>query len=153
MLLLMSSTLLLACKSITPSVSETEQAEVTPLIMFQKTPCYGTCPAYNATFYSNGKVYYEGFRYAPLQDTATFYLSGQKLQTLQKQLKDLEYTSLDDNYLSPYTDLPSSYLTFYQDGKEVKRVKHQHGGPDALQQFVMYLQEEVTRLATGKTGK
>ncbi|RIJ41504.1 DUF6438 domain-containing protein [Pontibacter oryzae] len=127
-----------------------ERTEAIPILMFQKTPCYGTCPAYNATFYSNGKVYYEGLRYAPLQDTATFYLSGQQLHTLQKQLKDLKYTSLDDSYLSPYTDLPSSYFTFYQNGMEAKRVKHQRGGPDALQQFVTYLEGEVARLATEK---
>ncbi|WP_276495700.1 DUF6438 domain-containing protein [Pontibacter litorisediminis] len=116
------------------------------LLLFQKTPCYGTCPTYNATFYSDGTVLYEGFRYVPVQDTLRLQLSEKQLKQVEATLQGLDYTALDNSYLSPYTDLPSSYLTFYKQGKEVKRVKHQQGGPEKLQQVIKQLHELVIPL-------
>ncbi|WP_415837241.1 DUF6438 domain-containing protein [Pontibacter korlensis] len=116
------------------------------LLLFQKTPCYGTCPAYNATFYSDGTVLYEGLRYVPVQDTLSLRLTKNQLQEVQATLKDLNHTSLENNYLSTFTDIPSSYLTFYKDNKEVKRIKHQQEGPEKLQQVIKQLHELVMQL-------
>lgn len=118
------------------------------LLLFQKTPCYGTCPAYNATFYSDGSLIYEGFRYVPVQDTVKLQLTQEQLQKVQTSIQELNYTSLENSYLSNYTDLPSSYLTFYENDKEVKRVKHQQAGPQELQQTIKELHEMVMQLLT-----
>lgn len=116
------------------------------LLLFQKTPCYGTCPAYNATFYSDGKVFYEGFRYVPVLDTLTLQLTPEQLQEVKHAIQELDYTSLESSYPSPYTDLPSSYLTFYEGGREVKRVKHQQDGPEKLQKTIRQLHDLVMSL-------
>ncbi|WP_299757470.1 DUF6438 domain-containing protein [uncultured Pontibacter sp.] len=146
-LLWFSIILLSSCTKVKSQINQV-QAQVQPqkLLLFQKTPCYGTCPAYNATFYTDGSVFYEGFRYAPVQDTLTLQLSKEQLQTLKITVKDLDYTSLKDNYLSPYTDLPSSYLTFYEQDKEVRRIKHQQEGPKQLQEFIKELEQLVMQL-------
>ena len=120
------------------------------LLLFQKTPCYGTCPAYNATFYSDGTIHYEGFRYVPVTGALTLHLSEKQLQQLKETLDNLDYTSLEDTYLSPYTDLPSSYLTFYENDREVRRIKHQQDGPETLQQTITYLHELVMELLEAK---
>lgn len=120
------------------------------LLLFQKTPCYGTCPAYNATFYSDGTINYEGFRYVPVTGTLTLQLSEKQLQQVKEMLHKLDYTSLKYTYLSPYTDLPSSYLTFYENDREVRRIKHQQDGPEALQGTITYLHKLVMELLEAK---
>ncbi len=134
------------------STVQSTQAQEPPhkLLLFQKTPCYGTCPAYNATFYSDGSILFEGFRYVPVLDTVQLELTQEQLQKVQASLRELDYTSLESSYLSPYTDVPSTYLTFYEHDKEVKRVKHQQGGPEQLQQTISELHELVMRLLQEK---
>jgi len=135
------------------SIIHTQGHDVAPpqkLLLFQKTPCYGTCPAYNATFYSDGTINYEGFRYVPVTDTLTLQLSEKQLQQVKEMLHKLDYTSLKDTYLSPYTDLPSSYLNFYENDREVRRIKHQQDGPEALQGTITYLHELVMELLEAK---
>lgn len=135
------------------SINQSQGTDAAPpqkLLLFQKTPCYGTCPAYNVTFYSDGTVLYEGFRYVPVTDTLTLQLSEKQLQEVKEMLRKLDYTSLNDTYLSPYTDLPSSYLTFYENDREVRRIKHQQNGPETLQQTITYLHELVMELLEAK---
>ncbi|MCX2741622.1 DUF6438 domain-containing protein [Pontibacter anaerobius] len=148
-LVLLGSILLAGCVKGTAQRNE-PQKQPQKLLLFQKTPCFGTCPAYNATFYSDGSLLYEGFRYVPVQDTVRLQLTQEQLKQVQKSVQELDYTSLESSYLSPYTDLPSSYLTFYENDKEVKRVKHQVEGPEKLQQIIKELHELVMLLLTEK---
>ncbi len=114
-----------------------------PLLLFQKTPCYGSCPAYDATFYTDGRITYVGYRHAPVEDTLQLCLTTYELQQLKKALADLPYTSFADAYRSQRTDQPSTYLTFYQNSQPVKRIRHQEDGPAQLVQFQMMVAQLV----------
>ncbi|OKL41714.1 DUF6438 domain-containing protein [Pontibacter flavimaris] len=138
------------CASSTAQGTQAQQGALDKLLLFQKTPCYGTCPAYNATFYSDGSILFEGFRYVPVLDSVRLQLTPEQLQKVQASLRNLNYTALESSYPSPYTDMPSTYLTFYEQGREVKRVKHQQEGPAQLQQTIGELHELVMRLLVGK---
>lgn len=120
------------------------------LLQFQKSPCYGTCPAYEATIYQNGSVQFIGWEHVPVKDTVLLCLPRQQLLQLQTDIKQLNYMSLQDTYLSNWTDIPSTYLSFYQDGKEIKRIKHQTGGPEQLTQFQENLHKQLMQLLTEK---
>ncbi|WP_181163606.1 DUF6438 domain-containing protein [Pontibacter mangrovi] len=120
------------------------------LLLFQKTPCFGTCPAYNATLYTDGSIAYVGLRYVPIKDSLQLQLPEKEFLELRKALQELNYPSLQKTYLSSYTDLPSTYLTFYENGKEQKRVKHQQDGPKALQDFITTLHEQIMQLVQEK---
>ncbi len=115
------------------------QANREPLLLFQKTPCLGICPAYNASLYPDGNVVYVAFQTAQAQDTLQFQLTAPELTELKQLLKSLDYTTLERSYLSGWSDVSSTYITFYEAGKEVKRVKHQEGGPQNLVQFITWL--------------
>ena len=95
--------------------------------------------------YEDGSITYIGYRNAPVEDTLQLRLPKQNLQQLQEALAALNYISLQSTYLSQRTDQPSTYLTFYQNCREVKRIKHQEGGPPELLQF----QEMVEGMITG----
>ncbi len=106
-----------------------------PFLLFQKTPCYGVCPSYEASITANGSITFIGWEHVPVRDTLQLCLSPKDLATLRKEVQQLDYEALQNTYLTEWTDMPSTITTFYENGKQVKKVKHQEGGPDKLLQF------------------
>lgn len=90
--------------------------------------------------YTDGSVAYVPFKNALAQDTLQLQLTKQELQQLKQRIEGLEYNNLNTSYLSGWSDVSSAYFTFYENGKELKRVKHQEGGPQALLQFKGWLE-------------
>lgn len=122
-----------------------QQAE--PLLHFQKTACLGTCPAYEAAIATDGNVMFVGFDYVPSTDTLYFKLSAERLDSLKTEITRLDYSTLQDLYPTQWSDMPSTITTFYENGKEVKRVKHMEDGPAALKQFQERLNKTLLHLA------
>ncbi|WP_242918317.1 DUF6438 domain-containing protein [Pontibacter liquoris] len=141
--------LLAGCRAAAPDQAA-GKAPAQPLLFFQKPPCYGTCPAYEATFYENGSITYIGYQYAPAADTLYLHLAEPALQQLRQEIDSLHYTSLQPTYLSRATDRPVTNFTFYLDGKVAKRIKHQQGGPPELLQFQKMLETLLTELIAKK---
>lgn len=139
LLLYMISYMMIACNTISAQQQFGTQEEVQPLLRFQKTPCLGFCPAYNATLYTDGSAAFVPFEKGEAQDTLHLQLTQQEVKQIKQEIKALNYPSLKNEYLSGWSDIPSTYLTFYENGKEVKRVKHQEGGPEQLIQFQAYI--------------
>lgn len=121
-----------------------------PLLLFQKTPCLGTCPAYNATLYADGTVSFVEFRNALAQDTLQLQLPKAELEQLKTKIKSLNYHALQNSYTSQWSDNSATYLTFYEAGKKAKRVKHEEGGPQQLVQFQDWLHALIWQRAEEK---
>ena len=121
------------------------QQQNTPFLHFQKTPCLGICPSYEATIMESGRIRYIGYKHVPLLDTASFELSPQMLEELRQDVAALEYTTLNDTYLTDWSDMPSTFTTFYEQGKEAKRIVQEEGGPQPLLDF----QQKVHTLLMG----
>lgn len=135
--LLLTLPLLVAC-----AAGPVQQQVPVPLLHFQKTPCLGTCPSYEATVYTDGRIHYRGYEHTALNDTATFVLGKTELEDVISALESLKSTQLRDAYLTNWSDMPSTITTFFENGKESQRVKHQESGPEILLQF----QEKVHRM-------
>ena len=77
LLLTIGSLTLPACtrKAQPPQSATTKVAadtkEAGPVITFQRTPCFGTCPGYSMKVYTDGRVEYEGTRAVPLMENAS----------------------------------------------------------------------------------
>ncbi|RDV16402.1 hypothetical protein DXT99_04150 [Pontibacter diazotrophicus] len=121
-----------------------------PLLLFQKSPCLGTCPAYNATIYQDGSISFVEFKNALAQDTILFQLPEEELRQLKQELEKLKYKDLQNSYLSNWSDISTTSLTFYEDGKEVKQVRHEEGGPQRLVQFQEWLHKLIWQRAEEK---
>lgn len=132
---------------------QASQKQPTPLLHFQKTVCLGTCPAYEAAIATNGNVTFIGFDHVPSTDTLYFKLSAEKLDSLKNEIDSLDYNTLQDLYPTQWSDMPSTIITFYENGKEVKRVKHIEGGPAALKQFQDKLNKTLLHLAEKAAAK
>ncbi|MFD2512399.1 DUF6438 domain-containing protein [Pontibacter locisalis] len=130
-----------------------ELSAAPPLLKFQKTPCYGPCPSYEAAIMEDGTITYVGWEHVTVEDTLQTYLSKRELKQLKADISTLDYTSMQNSYLTDWTDMPFTYLTFYENGKEVKRIKHQKGGPEKLQQFKESLNDKILSLVKQKSQK
>ncbi len=146
--LLLALPLLVAC-----AAGPAQQQVALPLLHFQKTPCLGRCPSYEATVYTNGQIRYKGYEHTALSDTATMVFGKADLDALKTELEALQAMPLQDAYLTQWSDMPSTYTTFYQNGKETKRVKHQEGGPEALLQFQEKLHQKLMQLAEAEAQR
>lgn len=127
-----------------------QAAQAQPLLLFQKTRCYGACPAYNAIIYEDGSLRFEGIARVPAIDTLRLRLSKHEMIHIRKEIQALQYHALANTYSSQWTDMPATYLTFYQDGKEIKRIKHQEGGPRQLLNFQQQLHQLILHLVENK---
>ncbi len=134
--------LLICCRSSSAS-APLQAAAPLPFLHLQKPPCFGSCPAYNATVFTDGSIRFIRWREVPFEgDTVTLQLAPEALQKLQALKEKLHVDVLKKSYLSKWTDTPTFYLTFYAAGKVQKRIKHQEGGPEEL----LYFEKELNRI-------
>lgn len=154
-LTLMLSIALSSCATQATGQTGNSGQPVLPLLQFQKTPCYGPCPAYEATIMEDGSITFIAWGNVPIanDDTVKLSFSKQELHQLKTAIDELNYTSLQDAYLTEWTDRPTSYLTFYKDGKSVKRIKHQEGGPGNLITFQKNLHSQLMDLVAKEAKK
>lgn len=123
------------------------------VLQIRKTPCYGTCPVYEALLYQSGRVLYKGEEHVPEEGDFEMRLSPQTIEHLLKEAQNLNFFALAAYYPAQGTDFPSTYLTLYE-GNSYKTVRHQEGGPKRLRDFIQYtheaLEEAVREQVTGE---
>jgi hypothetical protein len=56
------------------------------MLRMERVLCDGECPAYALTIYSDGTVFYEGYRYVDLEGNAQTKLSNEQIQALLEEI-------------------------------------------------------------------
>ncbi|MDT4967893.1 MAG: hypothetical protein QOJ64_2630 [Acidobacteriota bacterium] len=104
-----------------------------PVITLERTVCFGSCPVYKLTIYSDGRVLYQGIRFVKRIGRAEGRISRKALDALVQEFTNNEFFGLYDAYVpgSPgcpqvATDLPSAIISLELNGKK-KTVRHYHG--------------------------
>jgi hypothetical protein len=130
-------TLLVAAWATTAAADSTVPQPAAGKLMasLQRTACYGTCPIYKVTVFSDGTLKYEGERFVKKTGAQSGTISPAELAELRKAFAQADYFALHDKYESyDVTDNPSA-ITFFDDGKRKKTIAHYHGdrsAPEAL---------------------
>lgn len=86
-----------------------------PIIQFQRTTCYGKCPAYTVSIFSNGMLRYMPKSNAPLEKPASTRISRKELTALKKEFIAAGFSLLNESYPekgSAPGDLPRCIITF-----------------------------------------
>ena len=86
-------------------------------ISMKRTPCYGTCPQYQVTIFSNGLIKYEGKRFVDKIGCFHSKLSRKKIENIVSLVNKINYFKLDSVYSSNVTDLPSVVTEVIVNGK------------------------------------
>lgn len=118
-----------------------------PVLVYQRTPCYGRCPAYTATIFADGRVEYDGQRFVPLLGKHTLSLSPTKVAALVAEAKRINFSSLAERYAGNTSDLPATIITVQPAGEPLHAVYASEGIPEQLQAYINYLNGQLDPLA------
>jgi len=112
-----------------------------PVIIFKKTPCFGTCPHYTATIYPDGRVEYEGIRFVQLEGKHELQLPEAIVSAILQKANEIHFSQLQEQYLAGVSDLPSTYLTLPLADGTTKTVVVEPGRhtPTELQDLLTYI--------------
>jgi hypothetical protein len=118
-----------------------------PVLIYQRTPCYGRCPAYTATIFADGRVEYDGQRAVPLLGKHTLSLPPATVAALLAEAKRINFSALADRYAGNTSDLPASIITVHPAGQPLHAVYASEGIPANLQGYINYLNGRLDPLA------
>ena len=124
-----------------PPVRREPDAPV-PLATIRRSGCYGQCPTYEATIYSNGRATYRGKRFVPKEGLFEAQISPTQLAALRRKIVEVNYLDLAPSYPTDprrkLVDLPTVYTAVHVDGRQ-HDVANNYLAPEALRQFEAYL--------------
>src|SRR5258708_3948269 len=69
-------------------------------ITLERTACFGTCPVYKVTLYSDGKVAYEGKEFVKEVGERSGKISAADFQRLGQQAQQIGFFDLKDKYVT-----------------------------------------------------
>jgi hypothetical protein len=105
----------------------------TKVITLERTVCFGACPNYKLTIFSDGRVSYEGIRFVKKMGKATGHISRAKLSNLVRAFLNINYFDLPDSFQpgqnpcpQQATDMPSATTSLTWQGQS-KTITHYHG--------------------------
>lgn len=117
-------------------------------LVFQRTPCYGTCPAYTATVFRDGKVSYYGDRFVPVKGQQTLSIAQPTVTEMLEGARHINFTQLNADYRAQVSDMPGTYVTVYLPGQQRHKVFAERGAaPKELQGYLDYLGGKLDPLA------
>jgi hypothetical protein len=135
---------LVACAHTDSSVPQ-QPAAARLVASLERTECYGTCPIYKVSLFSDGTIKYDGKRFVKNTGTATAQSGTSTLSELAKAFAHARFFELADTYERlDVTDHPSA-IVFFDDSTRHKTVSHYHGdrsAPESLRK----LEDEIDRV-------
>ena len=114
-------------------------------ISLQRTPCFGSCPAYSISVDGDGNIHYFGEYFVPVLGDQFSRISSETVQQLLRAFERVDFFSLETTYINTNaTDMPSAIITLNVDGV-AKRVEHYYGDQSAPKKL-LDLENEIDRL-------
>lgn len=104
-----------------PSTGIENRLPLADSIRIERKGCYGSCPVYRATLYSNGTIRYFGESFVDLKGDHKGQISHWDLVRLDQLGERLGFNRLNPRYASGATDLETTIITITR-GKSVQRV-------------------------------
>lgn len=105
--------------------------EVTKAIEMYKGPCFGQCPIYTMSIYTDGKVEYNGQRFTDKIGVFTKKISTDRVKDLLEDLEKMKFWEMQEWYKGNLPDLAKTHIT-YTKGDQTKTVKGDNTRPELL---------------------
>ncbi|GAB3872221.1 hypothetical protein GCM10028824_22360 [Hymenobacter segetis] len=118
-----------------------------PVLTFERTPCYGRCPAYIMQVYADGRVAYEGRHSVPMMGKKDLKLPASAVADMLRQAKEAHFETFEKEYRSGATDLPSTIVTIRQPDGTLKKVTAENNAPENVKNYFTYLTTQFDQLA------
>jgi hypothetical protein len=118
-----------------------------PVLVYQRTPCFGRCPVYTATIFADGRVEYDGQRFVPLLGKHTLSLPPATVAAMLAEAKRINFAELPERYMGHTSDLPATIITVHPAGQALHAVYASENIPASLQGYIDYLNSRLDPLA------
>ncbi|MCC6615574.1 MAG: (2Fe-2S) ferredoxin domain-containing protein [Anaerolineae bacterium] len=123
----------LLAPALMPAAAQDDEGEVA--ITLERTPCFGGCPVYTVTIYTDGRVVFEGERFTSAQGTQTAIIDPEMVEQLVAGFEQAGYFDWQDAYTEmTISDLPTVITSVTRDGetKQITRYAGDSSAPLAL---------------------
>lgn len=117
----------------------------------ERTPCFGTCPAYRLTIMQDGSAVYEGRRFAAREGRYVGHVDAATMKKLTDEAEARGFYAMEDKYDSPATDLPSTIIQVHADGHD-KQVIGRVGSPQAFKNMAQEVEKILADVEWTRTG-
>lgn len=131
---------LFSCKS-----SKQSDSREYPVVMMERTICFGGCPEYLFNVYPDGYATYEGKSNVAREGKYQATLSVEQLEQLKSTFEEAQFMEFANVYSANVTDLPTTYI-YYHDGKNGHKVTDYFGAPDELKALEKQVDEFIETL-------
>jgi len=139
-----ASFLVLLLINVTSCRTMPQHSEQDLLCSMEKTSCFGTCPTYELRIYNDGWAQLTGTAHTPYIGQYQLKLTAKEVLIVKKAFRDAAFFDLDEKYYANVSDLPTTYV-YYYDGDRSKKVMDYHGAPPNLKQLEAYLSTFLER--------
>jgi hypothetical protein len=119
-------------------------------IRFERTLCFGTCPAYVLEIRGDGLVTYDGQGFVAIEGVHHRTISPEAVAELLEMFRAADFYSLDDDYSASVTDNPTQTITLTIGGQR-KTVSDYVGLEAGMPFAVERLEHAIDRIAGVRT--
>ena len=127
--------------------SQQAKSETGPVLTFERTPCFGTCPGYIMQVYADGRVAYEGRRAVPLMGKQDLKMPAATVADLLRMAKEAHFEQFQNRYSQNTSDLPSTIVAVRQPNGQLKTVVVEEGAPDNVRALFAHFGQQFDALA------
>lgn len=139
-----------AAQDSTPEATSESGANRQVAVTLHRDPCFGACPVYTVTIYTDGTVVYEGERFVDVTGEQTTQIEPAVVEELVANFEAAGYFDWQDEYTEMHiSDLPTVTTSVTRDGVTKQIVRY--AGDDSAPLTLPYLENYID-LAAG-TGQ
>ena len=111
-----------------------------PIILLERTMCYGTCPAYKIEIYQNGEGFYHGNRFVNKKGKFEFSIKNIDISYIIKKAEEINFFDMEDQYTEAISDLPKTYIKIKN-----KLIEDYYGAPQELKELEKLIDKVVLK--------
>ena len=105
---------------------------------FERTLCFGACPAFKITILNNGNCLYEGYKFTDRLGKHSAVISKSQFMEILNEAERIGYFTMKDKYDAPVTDVPSVIIMISgPDGR--KEIMDRFDAPAELKSFEKFI--------------
>jgi len=109
-------------------------------LTFERTPCFGKCPAFRVKLYRNGHASYEGIQFAEHMGMHIGKVDPSTVLAIHAEAQKFDFFNLESKYDGPVTDLPSMIFQMSANAKTHK-ILARYKVPAELKAYGKYLDQ------------
>ena len=128
-----------ACK-VKKDVTQTISEKPEEIINMRKTACFGTCPVYTLSVFSDHTLVFNGKKYTSKLGLHEKTLLEADFNRLISNFNSSDFMTLDEDYPTNVSDVPSTII-IYNKGGETKSVRSRSNGPESFKELAKQLDD------------